>query len=126
MGGVVRRIIHLSTPIRGRLAEEVSVLEVAERLHPTPAVGGTPRASALEFIRAQEQYPRGWYAGLVGVLGERGDGELAVAIRSTLIEGDEARVFAGAGLVPASDPDAEYAETASKQRSILDALGVDA
>ncbi|HEU5054909.1 MAG TPA: chorismate-binding protein, partial [Kofleriaceae bacterium] len=118
----LRHVMHLCTPVRGRLDPPRHLLEVADALHPTPAVGGEPTGRALEWIAAREA-PRGWYAGAVGWFDRDGDGELAVALRSGLVEGDRAWVWAGAGIVAESDPDSEYAETGDKQRAFLDALG---
>lgn len=119
----LRHVAHLATPIAGTLARPAHVLEVAAELHPTPATAGVPRAEALEVIRAAEDGPRGWYAGPFGWFDPEGDGELWVALRSGLLLGRRALVFAGAGLVPASDPDLEYAETVLKERVVLGALG---
>ena len=115
---------HLYTPISGAV-EGRSVLELVERLHPTPAVGGWPRAAALEFIRTHEPGSRGWYAAPVGWVDRRGEGEFAVAIRSGLLRGAEAWLFAGCGIVAGSDPAREYEETRLKLRPLLAALGVE-
>lgn len=119
----VRNVQHLHTPIRGRLAPGASLLGVVERLHPTPAVGGHPRAAALPFLRERERLDRGWYAGSVGWIDAAGEGELAVAIRSALLRGAEATLFAGCGIVADSDPASEHAESVLKLRPILSALG---
>ncbi|HEY8394285.1 MAG TPA: isochorismate synthase [Thermaerobacter sp.] len=113
---------HLHTPIRGAVRGR-SVLQVVARLHPTPAVGGVPRGEALRFIRQQEPAPRGWYAAPVGWLDHHGEGEFAVAIRSGLLRGAEAWLFAGCGIVPGSDPQREYEETRLKLQPLLSALG---
>lgn len=121
---VLRHLLHLSTPVLGTLAKEVGVLELAARLHPTPAVAGEPRAEAMAFITACERHPRGWFSGPVGRVGLDGDGELAVALRSALVRGREAFVYAGAGIVAGSHADVELAETRAKARTCLAALGV--
>ena len=113
---------HLYTPIQGRLRPGVGLLDLVARLHPTPAVGGFPRATALAQIRAREDMDRGWYAGPVGWLDAQGDGEFAVALRSALLNSATAQAFAGCGIMGDSDPDAEYAETQIKLRPILTAL----
>jgi menaquinone-specific isochorismate synthase len=122
----LRHVLHLHTPIEGRLAQPVHVLDLVAALHPTPAVGGVPTARALDWIAAREPAPRGWYAAPVGWFDAVGDGEFAVAIRSGLLAGRNAYLYAGAGVVAGSDPDAEYAETGLKQRALLEALGVEA
>lgn len=121
----IANIQHLTTPLAGRLREPMSILELAGRLHPTPAVGGFPRDRALRWIQAHEEVERGWYAGPVGWLDRHGEGECAVAIRSALLSGDVALLFAGCGIVADSDPDEEYAESWLKLRPMLSALGVD-
>lgn len=113
---------HLSSRIEGRLRRPLSVLELAEELHPTPAVGGTPRDEALAFIDKVEGIDRGWYVGGVGWTDPGGDGEVAVSLRSGLLRGDTARLYAGAGIVAGSDPEAELAETRLKFRPLLDLL----
>jgi menaquinone-specific isochorismate synthase len=115
-------VIHLATPVRGRLAEERSVLDVVAALHPTPAVGGTPTASALDLIRELETMERGRYAGPVGWIDARGDGEWGIALRCAQIEGARARLYAGGGIVAGSDPAAELAEAQSKFRAMRYAI----
>ena len=119
----LRDVVHLCTPVRARLDRPRHLLELAAALHPTPAVGGEPQGGALDWIARHEQAPRGWYAGAVGWFDGAGDGELAVAIRSGLVDGERAYLWAGAGIVAESDPDAEYEETGLKQRALLDVLG---
>lgn len=121
-----REMWHLATPIRGRLRPGgPSALELATLLHPTPAVGGTPTAQALEVIGRLEE-DRGFYAGAVGYCRANGDGEFMVAIRCAELSGDarHARAWAGGGIVAGSDPDSEVAETRGKLRTALRAMGV--
>lgn len=115
-------IQHLETPIRARLAQGCTALEVVEALHPTPALGGVPLAPALDFIAANESTPRGWYAAPIGWLDAEGDGTFAVAIRSALVAGDQARLYAGAGIVDCSDPAKEWQETELKFKPLMEAL----
>jgi isochorismate synthase len=112
---------HLHTPVRARLREGHSLLDVVARLHPTPAVGGTPREAALRFIRDNEKLDRGWYAAPIGWVG-RESGEFAVALRSAVIEGGDATLFAGCGIVADSDPDLEYKESVLKLRPMQAAI----
>ncbi|MDN3356145.1 isochorismate synthase [Actinomadura sp. DC4] len=109
-------LIHLATPVRGRLGEERSVLDVVAALHPTPAVGGTPTETAVDVIRELETMERGRYAGPVGWIDARGDGEWGIALRCAQVEGARARLYAGGGIVAGSDPAAELAETQTKLR----------
>ena len=114
---------HLATPFRGRLHDEgVSVLELVAALHPTPAVCGTPREEAREALAELEPLDRGAYAGPVGWVDANGDGEWAIALRCAEITGKTARLFAGAGIVADSVPEAEVDETERKFRALLDAL----
>ena len=114
---------HLSTRFRGRLREPApSALELAAALHPTPAVAGTPTPSALEVIAALEPFDRGCYAGPVGWVDADGDGEWALALRCAELAGERATLFAGAGIVPDSDPALELDETERKFRAFLDSL----
>ena len=113
---------HLHTPVRAKLPETVRLLDVLAALHPTPAVGGSPREAAVVRIRDLEGFPRGLYAGALGWLNARGGGEFFVGIRSALVDGVTARVFAGAGIVAGSTPEKEFAETELKFKAMLDAL----
>ncbi len=121
----VRRLAnvqHLHTPVQAAMPSGRTVLDVIAAMHPTPAVGGTPRGAAIERIRGLEGFPRGLYAGAIGWLNARGGGEFFVGIRSALVEGSRARVFAGAGIVKGSTPEKEFAETELKFKAMLDAL----
>ncbi len=119
----LRHVQHLVTRIEGTLREESGILALAERLHPTPAVGGEPRAAALDLIAEHEGFDRGWYAGPVGWLGADGDGELMVALRCGLVDGRGATLFAGCGIVADSDPAREWEESRIKLRPVASALG---
>ena len=113
---------HLLTPIRGQVAAGRTVLDLVARLHPTPAVGGHPRQRALELIRTCEALDRGWYAGPIGWMNRDGEGEFVVGLRSALVRGDSATLFAGCGIVAESDPVTEAAEWGWKLRPVLAAL----
>jgi menaquinone-specific isochorismate synthase len=113
---------HLHTPMRGALPAGVRLLDLLAVLHPTPAVGGTPREAAVARIRELEGFPRGLYAGALGWINARGGGEFFVGLRSALIEGGHARVYAGAGIVAGSEPEREFAETELKFQALLAAL----
>jgi isochorismate synthase len=119
----LRELFHLASTIRGHLRRPLHLLELCEKLHPTPATGGTPRMAAVERILASEPVPRGWYGAPVGWFDASGDGELVVALRSGLVTRDCAYVYAGAGIVAGSNADDELAETQLKQRTVLRALG---
>ena len=116
-------VAHLATEITADLSGPLpTALELAGLLHPTPAVGGSPRDAALAAIAALEPFDRGCYAGPVGWVDRAGDGEWAVALRGATLRGRRARLLAGAGIVVGSDPDAEWAETEHKLRAMLEVL----
>lgn len=116
---------HLETPVRAQLKAGTSLLAVAARLHPTPALAGTPTAVAMAYLQQHEAW-RGLYGGLVGWLDAEGGGTLAVAIRSALVTGRRAFAFAGAGIVAGSQPEAEWAETQAKLAPTLAQLQAEA
>ena len=119
----VANIQHLATPIHAQLAESHSVLELAELLHPTPAVGPEPRGAEGERMIAElEGLDRGWYAGPVGWMDAVDDGEFCVALRSALLRDRTAHLYAGAGIVADSDPASELAETEIKLEALLPLL----
>ncbi len=113
---------HLHTPVRATLPENVRLLAALAALHPTPAVGGAPLAAAVAGIRGLEGFPRGLYAGALGWVNARGGGEFFVGLRSALVDGSTARVYAGAGIVAGSMPEKEFAETELKFKAMLEAL----
>ncbi|HEX3622742.1 MAG TPA: isochorismate synthase [Acidimicrobiales bacterium] len=116
-------VAHLATTVSARLRDPaVSALAVATRLHPTPAVAGVPCAAALAAIAELEGFDRGLYAGPVGWVDARGDGDWALALRGATLDGSRARLVAGAGIVAGSDPDAEWAETEAKLGAMRAAL----
>jgi menaquinone-specific isochorismate synthase len=116
-------IVHLGTVLQAWLPDPPpSAIRLVAALHPTAAVGGVPGAAALEAIRRLEAAPRGRYAGPVGWVDARGDGEFAIALRCAQLSGRQARVWAGAGVVAESDPAAEVAETTVKLEAALGAL----
>ncbi len=119
-----RSVAHLGTRITGRLAHPVSVLALVERLHPTPAVAGTPRIDALRAIAEGEPDDRGYWGGPVGWVDAAGQGEWMIGIRSARLDGEgtELTLRAGSGIVSGSDPDAETAETNVKLATVLDAI----
>jgi menaquinone-specific isochorismate synthase len=119
----IRDIQHLYTPVIGKCQKDSSLLLFVERLHPTPALGGLPKKEAVEKIRQVEELDRGFYAAPLGWVDYHGNGEFAVSIRSGLIQGNEASLFAGCGVVADSDAESEYLETSLKFRPMLRALG---
>jgi len=116
-------IQHLATSVSAELVDPpADVLQLAAALHPTPAVGGWPRAAADALIDELEGMERGWYAGAVGWIDSHGDGEFAVALRCGLLWEDGARLYAGVGVMPNSDPARELEETELKFKALLTAL----
>jgi len=116
-------IQHLATTVTADLRKPAAdALELAAALHPTPAVGGWPRDAADKMIDELEAMERGWYAGAVGWVDARGDGEFAVALRCGLLWEDGARLYAGVGVMPDSDAARELDETDLKFKVLLTAL----
>ncbi|MGW7556655.1 isochorismate synthase DhbC [Streptomyces rimosus] len=117
---------HLSTTVTGTLAApDTSALELACALHPTPAVCGTPTDTARQVITDTEPFDRGFFTGMVGWGDASGDGEWVVTIRCAEAEERSLRLYAGAGVVAASEPAAETAETGAKFRTFLSAVGAE-
>lgn len=123
----LENVQHLASDLSGRLAPDAvgalpHVLDVLARLHPTAAVGGVPREKAASAIREREGMSRGRYAGPIGWCSADGDGEFAIALRCAEVQGDRARLFAGAGIVLESLPEQELAETWLKFRAMIQVL----
>ena len=116
------RIQHLETKIAAEIPDGVTLLDILASLHPTPAVCGMPRNVALSILSESEVFDRGWYAGPVGWLGSDGKGIFVPALRSAVSRGVGWRLFAGAGIVPGSDPALEWEETELKFDPVLGAM----
>ncbi|WP_414834143.1 isochorismate synthase [Afifella sp. YEN Y35] len=114
------RVTHLWTPLSGRLKPGISLLDVAERLHPTPAVSGFPRETAIAWLKELGEERDGLYSGVAGWVDADGDGEAAVVLRTAFFAGREASLWAGAGIMAQSDPAAEWMETEMKLATMLD------
>jgi isochorismate synthase len=121
---VLANVIHLETPISARFGQSdpPNLGQLVEALHPTPAVCGTPTDDARAFIREHEGIERGLYTGVLGWQNADGGGDTTVALRCGLIDGQEARIFAGGGVTADSDVDAELRETSAKFEPMLQAL----
>lgn len=116
-------IYHLATDVAGRVQDEATtVLDLVDAIHPTAAVAGTPRSTAVEVIKHLEPHDRGRYAGPVGWMDSSGDGEIGLALRCGRYEADGVRLYSGGGIVAGADPDAEYSETVSKLIPMMTAL----
>ncbi|HRF05440.1 isochorismate synthase [Accumulibacter sp.] len=118
----LRELQHLRTRVRGRVLAGVGLFDLIARLHPTPAVGGTPSSAARHWLRSHGDRRGAWYSGGIGWIDRDGDGEVVVALRCARIKGRQAELFAGAGIVAGSDPAQELAETEAKLAVIADAL----
>lgn len=116
---------HLATTVSARISSGHDALTLTAALHPTAAVGGTPTAAAVDTIAELEGMDRGRYTGPVGWADARGDGEFAIALRCAEISGARARLFAGAGIVAESLPEAELDETRIKLAAMMGALDAD-
>ena len=120
-------VLHLSTDITGVVNMPASALTLAAALHPSAAVCGTPTHLALDIISELESLDRGRYAGPVGWVDTQGDGEWAIALRGGQVRAgspEEIQLFAGAGIVADSSPEAELEETGAKFIPMLQALGL--
>lgn len=116
------QIQHLYTPITGALKDGRHILDVMKALHPTPALGGVPREWAMQTIKAVEAQPRGLFAAPFGVVWPDGDGEFAIGIRAMVVAGNTATLFAGAGILAASDAQQEWAEINLKMTPMLELI----
>ncbi|HJA41516.1 MAG TPA: isochorismate synthase [Firmicutes bacterium] len=115
---------HLYTPIEGVLKTGTSLFSLMASMHPTPALGGIPKRAALQFLRDEEHFERGWYGAPIGWLDQSENGEFIVGIRSGLVAGKAITLFAGCGIVADSDAKLEYEETALKFKPMLESMGV--
>ena len=115
-------VMHLATDVNGVVHDEASALQLAEALHPSAAVGGTPTPQAMALIEQLEGMARDRYAGPVGWMDASGDGEWGIALRSALVTDEGVRLVAGCGIVGDSDPEAELAESQAKFVPVRDAL----
>lgn len=118
----LKNVQHLKTPIYGSLNSKMHILELVNRIHPTPAVAGTPTVDAISIIEELETHDRGWYSGPIGWSDIDGNGEFYVGLRSALVSANEAHVFAGGGIVSESIAQREWEETELKIQPILSAL----
>lgn len=109
----LKTVQHLITRFTGRIPGDRLPLTVAEALHPTPAVGGSPPERIPQFIKASEPFGRGWYAGPIGWM-SKSDADFTVGIRSALVNRNELHIFAGAGIVKGSNAHDEWRETENK------------
>jgi menaquinone-specific isochorismate synthase len=118
----LKHLQHLFTPVTGKIAAEASLVELRDRLHPTPALAGSPVDKAVVAIRETEGFNRGLYGGPFGYVDYDGNGEFSVAIRSGVFSRDYGYVYAGCGIVEGSDPATEYEEVDVKLKTILSAF----
>jgi menaquinone-specific isochorismate synthase len=120
----LRNVSHLATDVDGTLdrRDPATLLQLAAAVHPTAAVGGTPRHAAVSLIAELEGMDRGRFTGPTGWVDANGDGELGIALRCAQLDGSVARLFAGCGVVADSDPDTEVREAAAKMLAVRDAL----
>ncbi|QKE75182.1 isochorismate synthase [Arthrobacter citreus] len=118
-----KSLLHLFTPVEGKLYNHVTLFELIQALHPTPALGGFPKEEACKLIRELEPVDRGWYGAPIGWIDLNGNGDFAVGIRSALIKGEKAKLYAGCGVVQDSKPEEEFFETGVKFLPMLNALG---
>lgn len=121
----LRDLQHLRRRIAGQRKSGIEAFDLLARLHPTPAVGGTPTPIALDWLAAHGDRRGAWYTGGIGWLADDGDADFAIALRCGLLSGRDIALFAGAGFVTGSDPRQEMAETEAKLSPMLSALRSD-
>ncbi len=115
---------HLATPIEGTALPGENALTLACLLHPTPALSGFPHQVAKKLIAELEPFDRELFGGIVGWCDDEGNGEWVVAIRCASLHENHVRLFAGAGIIPASSPAAEWRETGVKLSTMLNVFGL--
>ncbi|MDQ8179816.1 isochorismate synthase [Pelagicoccus sp. SDUM812005] len=118
----LQNVQHLFVDVEAELPAGIHLLDLVAELHPTPAVGGMPREAAVPRIKDHESFDRGLYAGPIGWLNAKGEGEFLVGIRSALVDGDTARLYAGVGVVEGSVPEREHLETNLKFQALKENL----
>tara|TARA_Y100001956_G_scaffold80882_1_gene96982 strand:- start:1014 stop:2354 length:1341 start_codon:yes stop_codon:yes gene_type:complete len=114
----LRKVQHLKRSIHAHLHKGVNGVQLLSALQPTAAVAGLPRKESMEFIRENEPFARGWYAGSMGFISHQ-RAEFCVAIRSALVLNDQVQLFAGAGIVPGSIAEHEWQELDKKMSTLL-------
>ncbi|EBQ4754389.1 isochorismate synthase EntC [Salmonella enterica subsp. arizonae] len=115
---------HLGTPFEGKANVGENALTLACLLHPTPALSGFPHQVAKKLIAELEPFDRELFGGIVGWCDAEGNGEWVVTIRCAKLHGNQVRLFAGAGIVPASSPVGEWRETGVKLSTMLNVFGL--
>ena len=114
----LRKVQHLKRNIHASLRAGINGVQLLSALQPTAAVAGLPRQESMQFILDNEPFARGWYAGSMGYISHE-RAEFCVAIRSALVLGDQVQLFAGAGIVPGSVAEHEWAELDKKMSTLL-------
>lgn len=115
---------HLASPIKGTLKQQQNALQLACLLHPTPALCGYPTDIAKTMISNLEPFNREFFGGIVGWCDAEGNGEYAITIRSAVVADHSVKLFAGAGIVEASQPEVEWDEIQLKLNTLLSAFGL--
>jgi anthranilate synthase component 1 len=115
-------VMHITSNVQGQLAPGRDAIDVLRATFPAGTLSGAPKVRAMQIIEALEPEARGVYGGAIGYLGFDGNMDLAIAIRTVVEQAGELTVQAGAGIVEASQPEAEYQETISKARAVLTAI----
>ena len=121
---VYSHVVHMVTEVKGRLNDEISVLDALRHTFPAGTVSGAPKVRAIEVIEEMEDFSRGPYAGCVGYIGFDGSLDMAITIRTAVFDGKKARLQAGAGIVYDSVPEKEYDEVMNKLLVLMKAGGL--
>jgi anthranilate synthase component I len=115
-------VMHIVSHVVARLRADKTAFDLIRATFPAGTVSGAPKVRAMQIIAALEKSKRGFYAGAVGYFGFDGDLDCCIALRSVLLQGGQAYVQAGAGIVADSDPANEYEETINKAKAVLEAI----
>ena len=115
-------VFHLVSTVQGTLRPELDHVEALWKCSPGGSISGAPKKRALEIIGELEADPRGLYTGAIGYLGDNGESQFNIAIRTAVAEGDEISFHVGAGIVADSVPEKEYEETLHKAAGLLEAV----
>ncbi|MFN7064749.1 MAG: anthranilate synthase component I [Aquificaceae bacterium] len=117
-------VMHIVSDVVGELRDGLSAVDVLKALFPAGTVSGAPKVRAMQIIEELENQRRGIYAGAVGYISFEGNMDMAIAIRTAVVLGEEVHIQAGAGIVADSDPEKEWLETVNKAKALMKAVSM--
>lgn len=118
------KVAHLRTDYTFCKQQPLELKDLIQELHPTPAIGGLPAREAVDFIKENEEYDRGYYSGVIGLSEYSGDATFYINLRCMQIGEKEVAIFAGGGITAESDPEEEWEETIMKSKTMADKIGL--